>query len=224
MILPGTGQEAKVSYIHGDPDRPIITGRLYHELNKPPYDLPRHKTRATFKSNSSLGGKGYNEIRIEDKKNQEQLFFHGEKDIDIRAKHDRRDSVQHDRHLIVDNNRYELIKANTNHTTSQAQNETIGRQHSMTIGQTQHATAGQAVLTDVAQNIHFKAGQKIILEAGVELTIKAGGGFIKIDPSGITAQGAAINFNSGGSGSDIGSAIPASPQKPSMAVPADQGI
>lgn len=219
LILPRMGQEAKVAYIHGDPDRPVITGRLYNERHQLPYALPSHKTRSSYKSNSTLGGKGYNEIRMEDKKNHEQVFFHAQKDIDIRAKNDRRDTVQHDRHLIVDNNRYEHIKSNSYHTSNANQNEKIGQQHSISIGQSQHLKAGQAILTDVGQNIFFKAGQKIVLEAGVELTIKAGGGFIKIDPLGITAQGATINFNSG---TGAGPALKASPQSPSMAIEADK--
>ncbi len=209
LILPRMSQEAKIGYIHGDPDRPMITGRLYNERHKPPYALPKHKTRSTFKTNSTLGGKGYNEIRIEDRKKHEQVYFHAEKDLDIRAKQDRRDIVNHDRHLIVDNNRYEHIKDDSHHTVDNNQNEKTGQDHSISVGQTQHCKAGQAVLTDVAQNIHFKAGQKIILEAGVELTIKAGGGFIKIDPSGITAQGASINLNSG---TGAGSATQANPK------------
>ncbi len=219
LILPRMGQEAKIGCIHGDPDRPIITGRVYNERHKPPYVLSKYKTRSTFKTHSTLAGKGYNEIRFEDRKKQEQVYFHAEKDLDIRAKNDRRDIINHDRHLIVDNNRYEHIKDSSHHTIDNNQNEKTGQDHSVRIGQSQHSKAGQAVLTDVAQNIHFKAGQKIILEAGVELTIKAGGGFIKIDSSGITAQGAAINFNSG-IGAD--SATLASPRQPSFAVEADR--
>jgi len=219
LILLRMGQEAKISYLHGDPDRPIITGQLYHELNRPPYALPKHKTRASFKTSSTLGGKGFNEIRIEDKKNHEQLFFHAEKDLDIRVKNDRRDAVKHDRHLIVDKNRYEHIKANSHHTIDNNQNEKIAQQLSTSVGQIQHSKVGQSVLTEVSQAIHLKAGQKIVLEAGVELTIKAGGGFIKIDPSGITAQGAKIDLN-GGTGA--GPATKANPQKPSIAAEADQ--
>jgi len=219
MILPRMGQETKIGYVHGDADRPLITGRAYNERQKPPYELPKHKTRSTYKTNSTLGGKGYNEIRIEDRKSKEQIYFYAEKDMDIRAKYDRRDIINHDRHLIVDNERFEHIKQSSHHTVDNNQNERTGQDHSIKIAQTQHSKAGQAVLTDVAQNIHFKAGQKIVLEAGVELTIKAGGGFIKIDPSGITAQGASINLNSG-----TGAAIAdnSAPQQPTIAVEADK--
>ncbi len=219
MILPRMGQEAKTGFIHSDPDRPVITGRVYNERHQTPYALAKHKTRSTFKSHSTLGGRGYNEIRFEDRKNQEQVYFHAEKNLDIRVKNNCRERINHDRHLIVDNNRYEHIKDNSYHTIDNNQNEQIGQVHSISIGQNQHYKAGQAALTEVAQNIHLKAGQKIILEAGVELTIKAGGGFIKIDPSGITAQGASINLNSGTGAS---SATQASPTQAAIAVAADK--
>lgn len=221
ISLPRMEQEVKVGFIHGDPERPIITGRLYNERQMPPYALPKHKTRSSIKSNSTLGGKGYNEIRFEDRKNQEQLFFHAEKDMDIRVGNDRRDVIQHDRHLIVDNNRYEHIKDSSHYSIDKDQNENILNDYSLSIGQSQHSQAGQSILTDVADSIHFKAGQKIVLEAGTELIIKAGGGFIKIGPSGITAQGAAIKLNSG---TGAGAASQASPLRPSLAVAADKDL
>jgi len=66
--LPRVGQEVIVDFLEGDPDRPIVTGRVYHGLNKPPYELPAEKTKSAYKSNSSPGGGGYNEICFEDKK------------------------------------------------------------------------------------------------------------------------------------------------------------
>jgi type VI secretion system secreted protein VgrG len=76
----------------------------------PPYDLPEEKTKSTIKSNSSTGGDGFNEIRFEDKKGEEQLFIHAEKDHDIRVKNDRRELVGKDRHLIVKRDLKEKIE------------------------------------------------------------------------------------------------------------------
>ncbi|WP_338089029.1 type VI secretion system tip protein TssI/VgrG [Nannocystis pusilla] len=85
MFLPRIGHEVLVDFIEGDPDRPIITGRIYHGMNETPYTLPEHKTRSTIKSDSSIGGGGYNELRFEDKKNDEQIFLHAERNIDVRV-------------------------------------------------------------------------------------------------------------------------------------------
>ncbi|HEX2750414.1 MAG TPA: type VI secretion system tip protein TssI/VgrG, partial [Verrucomicrobiales bacterium] len=77
--LPRIGQEVIVEYIEGDPDRPIVTGCVYNGNNKPPYSLPGDKTKSVWKTNSSKGGGGYNEIRMEDSKSSEQIFIHAQK-------------------------------------------------------------------------------------------------------------------------------------------------
>ena len=84
--LPRIGQEVIVEFLEGDPDRPIITGSIYNGAAMPPYDLPDNKTLSTLKSNSSKGGDGFNEIRFEDKKGEEQIFIHAEKNLDFRVK------------------------------------------------------------------------------------------------------------------------------------------
>jgi type VI secretion system secreted protein VgrG len=101
MFLPRIGHEVLVDFIEGDPDRPIITGRVYHGLNDTPYPLPQEKTRSTIKSDSSLGGGGFNEFRFEDRKGDEQVFLHAERNLDIWVKRDRIEAIRRDRHLIV---------------------------------------------------------------------------------------------------------------------------
>ena len=108
--LPRIGQEVLVEFLEGDPDRPIITGRVYNASAMPPYDLPANMTISTLKSNSSKGGAGFNEIRFEDKKNSEQIFIHGEKDQDIRIKNDAREWVGNERHLVVKKDRFEKVE------------------------------------------------------------------------------------------------------------------
>ena len=75
----------------------------------PPYALPVEKTKTTIKSDSSKGGNGFNEIRFEDKKGSEQVFLHGEKNLDVRIKNDSLEYLGHDRHLIVKNDQYEKV-------------------------------------------------------------------------------------------------------------------
>jgi uncharacterized protein involved in type VI secretion and phage assembly len=76
MFIPRIGHEVLVDFIEGDPDRPVVTGRLYTGNNKPPYPLPAEKTKSTIKSESSLGGGGFNELRFEDLKGREEIFLH----------------------------------------------------------------------------------------------------------------------------------------------------
>ena len=103
MWIPRMGQEVIVDFLEGDPDRPLITGRVYNAEETVPYTLPDHQTVSTFKSRSSKGGgdDNYNEIRFEDKKGSEQIFINAEKDMDLRVENDSREFVGSNRHLIV---------------------------------------------------------------------------------------------------------------------------
>jgi type VI secretion system secreted protein VgrG len=81
MFIPRIGHEVLVDFIEGDPDRPIVTGRVYHGENATPYPLPDEKTKSTVKSESSPGGGGFNELRFEDRKGAEEVFFHAQRDL-----------------------------------------------------------------------------------------------------------------------------------------------
>ncbi|HUY13833.1 MAG TPA: type VI secretion system tip protein TssI/VgrG [Terriglobia bacterium] len=112
MWIPRIGQEVVVSFLEGDPDRPLITGRVYNAEQMPPYELPANQTRSTFMSRSSKGGgtANYNELRFEDKKGSEQIFLNAEMDMDHRVEHDSREYVGNNRHLIVHVNQQELVE------------------------------------------------------------------------------------------------------------------
>ena len=102
--IPRIGQEVIVDFLEGDPDRPIITGRVYNADQMPPYGLPANKTQSGIKSRSSKGGgpANFNEIRFEDKKGSEQLFIHAEKNQDIEVENDETHWVGHDRKKTID--------------------------------------------------------------------------------------------------------------------------
>src|SRR5436309_11456970 len=109
MFLPRIGQEVIVEFLEGDPDFPIITGRVYNGDQTPPYDLPADQTKSALKSNSSKGGGGFNELRFEDKKGSEQVFFHSQKDIDLVIEAESRELVLAERHTIVQRSRFEQV-------------------------------------------------------------------------------------------------------------------
>ncbi|MFN7961038.1 MAG: type VI secretion system tip protein TssI/VgrG [Thermoanaerobaculia bacterium] len=80
-FLPRIGQEVVVSFLEGDPDRPLVTGSVYNAEQTVPYALPGEQTKSTVKSDTSKGGGGFNELRFEDKKDSEEVFFQAEKDF-----------------------------------------------------------------------------------------------------------------------------------------------
>ncbi|MGO4333254.1 MULTISPECIES: type VI secretion system Vgr family protein, partial [unclassified Cupriavidus] len=116
MAIPRIGQEVIVDFWDGDPDQPVITGRTYRSNQLPPYALPHHKTRMTIKSQTHKG-EGYNELRFEDEKDQEEIFVHAQKDQNIHVRHDettfvghdRSEQVEHDETIAIGHDRKETV-------------------------------------------------------------------------------------------------------------------
>ena len=198
MALPRIGHEVIVSFLDGDPDQPIITGRTYHATNTPPYALPEHKTRTTLKTQTHKG-EGSNELRFEDEADKEQIYVHAQKDLDLLTEHNRTEVIKNDSHRTVENSDFSHTKGNEHTTVDGEKREHTGKDQSFNVTGTLHLKAGTAWLSDTGSELHIKAGQKAVIEAGSELTLKAGGSFVKIDPSGVAMGGAAIKLNAGGS-------------------------
>ena len=195
FCLPRVGQEVIVDFLEGDPDRPVITGRLYNADHLPPYTLPEKKTISTIKS-KTYKGEGANEIRFEDQSGKEQLFIHAQKDLDIRVLGDHKVTVDNEHHLLV--KKASKVKLGSLSLT-------VGGDQAMKVGGQRSVTVEKDVLESFKQNHKQEVGneqylkaQKVIIEAGLEITIKAAGGFIKIDPAGVTIQGNLVMINSGG--------------------------
>ncbi len=200
MAVPRIGQELIISYLDGDADQPIATGRAYRAANLPPYELPKYKTRMTIKSQTHKGA-GFNELRFEDEKDQEEIYVHAQKDQNI--------TVNNNESTFVGNDRNETVQRNENITIGNDRQLSIqGNSRSQINGEQQHAVQGPrttAIQADdhlsVAGNrtlkvgsrfglgsgrqIHLQAGDEIILDAGVSLTLQAGGHCLRLDPSGI---------------------------------------
>ncbi|WP_312953709.1 type VI secretion system Vgr family protein [Stutzerimonas kunmingensis] len=198
IAIPRVGMEVLVTFLEGDPDQPLVTGCLYHKEHQVPYDLPANKTRTVFKTLSSPGGGGYNELRIEDRKDAEQIYLHAQRDWDENIEHDQKIRVGHERHDTVEANSYSEFRAEEHLTVAGDRKVEVKPDDHLTVGQTQHIQLGTAHLTKAGREIHLKAGQKMVIEAGIELTLKAGGSFIKLDPGGITVSGPLARINAGG--------------------------
>jgi type VI secretion system secreted protein VgrG len=102
--LPRIGQEVLVEFLEGDPDRPIVTGRVYNSANKPPYALVANKTQSGWKSRTVGGGAdNFNELRFEDKQGEEHVYLQAEKDLQVHVKNDETRTVLHDRTTTIKN-------------------------------------------------------------------------------------------------------------------------
>ena len=101
LCIPRIGQEVVVDFLEGDPDQPIVVGSVYNPGQMPRYTLPESKTMSYIRTNSSMGGDGYNEIRFEDKASKEQVYIHAQRNMDERVRNDSMERIGNNRHLRV---------------------------------------------------------------------------------------------------------------------------
>ncbi len=213
MFIPRIGMEVIVNFLEGDPDQPIIAGCVYNPQSMPPYTLPDEKTKMTIKSDTSTGGNGFNEFRFEDKKDSEQIFIHGEKDLDVRIKNDSREYIGNDQHLIVKRDRRKLITRDEHQITKRDLVENIERDHHKKIGGKEAVSIGGSLSLKVSGDVieefssnHsekttgdiYLKGKNVVIEGMTGLTISVGGNFITINPGGIFIKGTMVMINSGG--------------------------
>ncbi|QTE95770.1 type VI secretion system Vgr family protein [Shewanella algae] len=213
MALPRIGHEVIVSFLDGDPDQPIITGRAFHAVNQVPYALPAHKTRTVLKTQSHKG-EGSNELRFEDEAGEEEIYLHAQKDLNLLTENDRHEHIKHDSHLDVDNERRSRIGGNDHLTVLGESRQQVTGDKSLIVDGSLHLKAGSVWVNETGDEIHIKAGQKVVLESSSEITVKAGGSFVKVDPAGVHLSGPGINLNAGGgaaSGSGYGGKAPELP-------------
>jgi type VI secretion system secreted protein VgrG len=118
LTLPRVGQEVLIGFLAGDPDDPIVVGRVFNATNKVPYKLPEHKTRSTWKSNSSPSTEGFNEIMFEDLAGKELVWMQAQKNLRKLVKNDETITVGHDRQKLVKNDETE--------TTGGTRTEVVG--------------------------------------------------------------------------------------------------
>ncbi|UCZ85431.1 type VI secretion system tip protein VgrG [Pseudomonas sp. L5B5] len=142
--LPRIGQEVIVSFLEGDPDRPIITGRVYNAEQAVPYKLPANATQSGVKSRSSKEGSSanFNEIRMEDKKGAEQLFIHAEKNQDIEVENDETHWVGHDRSKTIDNDETVRVKHDRSERVDNHESISIGVNRTEEVGNNEKITIG----------------------------------------------------------------------------------
>ncbi|SHF41018.1 type VI secretion system secreted protein VgrG [Modicisalibacter ilicicola DSM 19980] len=214
IAIPRIGHEVIVSFLEGDPDQPLITGRTYHAVNTPPYALPEHKTRTVIRTQTHQG-EGFNELRFEDAQDNEQIWIHAQKDLELLTENDRTEEIRRDSHLTVQRDRLTVIERDEHlHVNGERRTRVDGDQ-SLIVQGSLHLNAGQAWLSECGRELHIKAGQQVVLEAGDEFTLNAEGSFLKLDPSGVTMSGPKVRLNAGGNpgkGSGQRTAIPLLPE------------
>jgi type VI secretion system secreted protein VgrG len=213
--LPRIGEEVVIGFLEGDPDQPLIIGRVYNADHMPPYALPDNKTQSGVRTRSSKDGtaKNFNEIRMEDLKDSEELYIQAEKDKVVLVKNDRTETVGHDEMITIKNDRTETVENNESITIGRDRTESVGGDESITVSGNRTESVGQDESVSVDGNRAVKVGgndelkvdanrevnvaAKLSVDArgGVVITspqsieLKVGSNSIKIEPAGIKVKG-----------------------------------
>lgn len=185
IAIPRIGQEVVVDFLEGDPDQPIITGRVYNADQMPPYALPANATQTGILSRSSKGGSGANcnELRFEDKKGAEQVYLHAEKNQDISVEndethsvgHDRKKTIDHDETTMVAHDRTETVGNNETITIGVNRTETVGSNETITVGANRTRNVGQNEIVNVALTRTHSVGVNEMINVGAAQEISVGG-------------------------------------------------
>ncbi len=160
QFIPRIGMEVVVTFLEGDPDRPLVTGSVYNGENHFPYGLPGEKTKSTVRTNSSPTTGGYNEIRFEDRAGEEQVYVQAERNHDT--------LVKNDQTLTVGNNRTKLVEGHERNTVVKDRMTTVHGNESKEVDGNRdvqvHGFSGATLHVDA--HYHVTADEGLVLECG----------------------------------------------------------
>jgi len=184
MHIPRIGQEVVVDFLEGDPDRPIITGRVYDGANMPPYALAANATRSAWRSHSTKGGgpNNFNELSFEDKIGSEQVYLQAEKDMQIlvkndearEVKHDRTKKIGHDETVEVGNNRSEHVTKDETINIGQNRTESVGKDETISITGARTETVGKDETISITGKRTESVGKDEAVTVGGKQTVSVG--------------------------------------------------
>jgi type VI secretion system secreted protein VgrG len=213
MVIPRIGQEVIVEFLEGDPDRPIITGRVYNAQAMPPYTLPGGQNQSGLKSNSTKGGGGSNELMFDDTKGREKVAVHAQYDMSTTVEHDKTTNVVNDMsttvkknetHTVTEGNRAIRVQAGTHTETIKGATtitiETGPYSHRASANTATRASKGTSILRSESGDVRIEAATDITIVVGSSMIYMGADGFIQV-------QGVNIAINGSESVSISGNAI-----------------
>ena len=209
QFIPRIGQEVIVTFVDGDPDRPLVTGCVYNGDNALPYALPANQTQSGIKTNSSKGGGGFNELRFEDKKDSEEVFLQAQKDFKINVLNDTTTTVGHDETLTVQNARTRTVKDGDETVTLEKGKRTVTIQtgsdtldvkdtRTLTVGGDQTHSTGGNYSHKVTGNYELTVDGNLTIKVSGTLTLQSGGDFTAKSDANLTAQAGTALTNKAG--------------------------
>ena len=225
LSLPRVGEEVLVGFVNGDPDHPVVVGRVFNAVNPVPYPLPKNKTVSGWRTNSTPKNGGFSEIKIDDAAERELFSMRAERDLHALVRRDRvervgrndKHTVDGDRDLVVKKTLREEIGGEAHLRVRDDRVERVDRSLHLSVGGDRREQTGGDQTIAAGETIHINAGTNVVIEAGARLTIQGPGGFIDIHAGGIDISGTLVRLNSGG---EAGGAEEARVRRPADAIEA----
>lgn len=180
IYIPRIGQEVVVSFLDGNPDRPLVTGCVFNAQQTVPYTLPDEQTKSTVKTNSSKGGSGFNEFRFEDKAGSEEIFMQAQKDMNITVLNNLTTTVTNARSTTVSKSDDSLVVDKGNRSIAvNTGNEThsVKGTRDLTVTGNETHTDKADFTQNVSGNFTLKVSGNISIEASGSVSIKSGTSF-----------------------------------------------
>jgi type VI secretion system secreted protein VgrG len=174
--IPRIGQEVIVDFLEGDPDQPLITGRVYNAEQMPPWDLPANATQSGILTRSSKGGAygNANALRFEDKKGSEQVWLHAEKNQDIEVENDETHWVGHDRTKTIDHDETEHVKHDRKKTIDNDETVHVHHDRTETVDNNEKISIGVNRTEDVGNNESISIGANRTESVGKDESVSIG--------------------------------------------------
>lgn len=187
MFIPRIGQEVLVQFLEGDPDRPIIVGRVYNGENIVPYGLPSKKNISAIRTASTPGGGGFNEIRLDDTLSSEEIFIHAQKDQNEVVRNDHTRSVGNNEHINIVKDQSVHIGRSRRSFVQCNETKVVGLDLSVNVNHD---------LSLIVDNHILAMGRTVLVEASRTLKLQCNGGYILIDEKGeIHIEGPKVYIN-----------------------------
>jgi type VI secretion system secreted protein VgrG len=211
--LPRVGQEVIVDFLGGDPDRPVITGRVYTNLQKTPYRLPENKTRSGWRSNSSPSTGGYNELMFEDRAGNELVHMRAERNMTTQVNQDHFSNIGNNRSTSIQNHETKTVGGNQEHNISGSNTTSTGADLKESVmGALTSLVSSDRVLNTSGTHSHQAETHTVSSDKGTTLT--CGSSMLYIGPDFIVIQAAKLFLNPGDANA-TDAALGGSPKGPS---------
>ncbi|WP_448646507.1 type VI secretion system Vgr family protein [Pseudomonas mohnii] len=189
--IPRVGMEVLVGFAEGDPDKPFVLGCLPNAVTPVPLDLPAEQTRSILRSQSSPGGGGYNELRIEDRKGAEEIAIRAQRDYVQHVLNDQRIQVDNQLTVVVGGIASHDLRSDEHHLTHGNRLTELKQDDHLWVQGDRHIRVASQRLS-ASQHVHLGAGQQVVIDGGAHVTIKAGGHWLTLGPEGIFSSVAIV--------------------------------